>query len=89
MEKVKLGLIVSHRFYDDNRITDYLYGLFKRYGKTNIEILYSIQKYDDNLMVRIFSNEFGVTYYEFPPHHQSHNQYCILSPSKYGKKFNK
>ena len=83
---MKIAIIGSRRYENKKKIKDFIFKLKNEYGTDTI-IVSGGQKDGADRYAKKYALELGLQYEEYPPAHYSHNLYCPLPESRYGRKY--
>ena len=83
---MKIAIVGSRRYENKKKIKDFIFKLKKEHG-TDTTIVSGGCKDGADRYAKKYALELGLQYEEYPPSHQSHNLYCPLPESRYGKEY--
>ncbi len=83
---MKVAIVGSRRYENKKKIKDFVFKLKNEYG-TETTIVSGGAKDGADKYAKKYALELGLQYEEYPPSHFSHNLYCTLPESRYGKQY--
>jgi|TARA_B100000073_G_C23737881_1_gene572834 predicted Rossmann fold nucleotide-binding protein DprA/Smf involved in DNA uptake len=83
---MKVGIVGSRRYENKKKIKDFIFKLKQEYGE-NTTIVSGGAKDGADKYAKKYALELGLQYEEYPPAHHTHNLYCTLPESRYGKQY--
>ena len=83
---MKVAIVGSRRYESKKKIKDFIFKLKQEYGE-NTTIVSGGCKDGADKYAKKYTLELGLQYEEYPPAHFTHNLYCGLPESRYGKPY--
>ena len=83
---MKVGIVGSRRYENKKKIKDFIFKLKQEHGE-NTKIISGGAKDGADKYAKKYALELGLQYEEYPPAHHTHNLYCTLPESRYGKQY--
>ena len=83
---MKIAIVGSRRYENKKKIKDFIFKIKQEKGEDTI-IVSGGAKDGADKYAKKYSLELGLQYEEYPPSHFSHNLFCPLSESWYGKPY--
>ena len=83
---MKVAIVGSRRYENKKKIKDFIFKLKQEYGE-NTKVISGGCKDGADRYAKKYTLELGLQYEEYPPSHFSHNLFCPLPESRYGKPY--
>ena len=83
---MKIAIVGSRRYENKKKIKDFIFKRKQEHGEDTIVVSGGCRDGADKYAKK-YSLELGLQYEEYPPSHFSHNLFCPLSESWYGKPY--
>ena len=83
---MKIAIVGSRRYENKKKIKDFIFKIKQQYGE-NTTIVSGGCKQGADRYAKKYALELGLQYEEYPPFHEVHNLYCVLTESIYDKQF--
>ena len=83
---MKIAIVGSRRYENKKKIKDFIFKLKQEHGEDTVIVSGGCKDGADRYAKK-YSLELGLQYEEYPPAHFSHNLFCPLSESWYGKPY--
>ncbi len=83
---MKIAIVGSRRYENKKKIKDFIFKLKQEHGEDTIVVSGGCKDGADRYAKK-YTLELGLQYEEYPPAHFSHNLFCPLSESWYGKPY--
>ena len=83
---MKIAIVGSRRYENKKKIKDFIFKLKQEHGEDTIVVSGGAKDGADRYAKK-YTLEFGLQYEEYPPAHFSHNLFCPLPESRYGKPY--
>ena len=83
---MKIAIVGSRRYENKKKIKDFIFKLKQEHGEDTIVVSGGCKDGADRYAKK-YTLELGLQYEEYPPSHFSHNLFCPLPESWYGKPY--
>lgn len=84
---MKLAIVGSRAFKNEDRIKWLLEKYIYFYGGPNLEIISGGCSSGADTIAKSLALNMTLTYKEFPPKHRPYNEYCICAPENYAQPY--